>query len=135
MTDTKESVMTSQGTNRPVDGGCVSEGSLQSSGIMVIASNRKVLYINKTGRDLLGRLKQEDGGAAGELPKPLAALVEEILASRVVSIEDQGWRRFTPKRLVQAQGRPLFVQAFSQPHQAQSARRLIVLTMHSGRTA
>ena len=127
--------MTSPGNNRAVDGGGNPEGRLQNSGIMVLASSREVLYINKTGRDLLGRLEKENDGAVGDLPKPLAALVEEILASPVVSIEDRGWCRFTPKRLVQAQGHPLFVQAFSQPHRAHSARRLIVLTMHSGRAA
>ena len=114
--------------------GRIPGGGLQSSGIMVLGADRQVLYINKVGRDLLQRLKQ-NGSASDGLPKPLAALVEEIQASREVPTEDRGWRRFNPKRLVEAQGRSLFVQAFAQSQQQNLARPIIVLTMHSSDAA
>ena len=122
--------------NKPADGGRVPGGGLRGSGIMVLAADRQVLYINKAGRDLLQRLsRKENGSASNGLPKPLAALVEEIQASREAPIEDRGWRRFSPKRLVEAQGRSLFVQAFAQSQAPHVSRPLIVLTMHSSDAA
>ena len=111
-------------------------GFLKNSGIMVLAADRQVLYINKAGRDLLLRLNgTEKRDAPDGLPKPLAALVEEIQASREISIEHRGWRSFGPKRLLEAEGRSLFVRAFAQSQQPHIARPLIVLTMQSGETS
>ena len=125
--------MISQGNHSAADG-ARNPGGLKNSGIMVLAADRKVLYINNAGRDLLLRLngtEKPDG-----LPKPLAALVEEIQTSREVSIEHRGWRSFGPKRLLEAQGRSLFVRAFAQSsQQPHIARPLIVLTMQSGETS
>jgi hypothetical protein len=109
--------------------------SLQHSGIMVLASDRQVLYVNKAGRDMLLRLhRKENDSALNGLPKALAALVDEIQASPEVPIEDRGWRRFGLRRLAEAQGRSLFVQAFMQPRQPHRPRPVIVLTMQSGQT-
>ena len=125
-----------QGNHSDADGARIPGGSLKNSGIMVLAADRKVLYINNAGRDLLLRLNgTEKRDAPDGLPKPLAALVEEIQASREVSIEHRGWRRFGPKRLLEAQGRPLFVQAFLQPREPHRPRPVMVLTMQSGETS
>lgn len=126
--------MISQGNPSAADR--VPGGGLKNSGIMVLAADRQVLYINKAGRDLLLRLNgTEKRDAPDGLPKPLAALVEEIQASREISIEHRGWRSFGPKRLLEAQGRSLFVRAFAQSQQPHIARPLIVLTMQSGETS
>lgn len=128
--------MISQGPNSAVNGGRVPGGSLRHSGIVVLASDRQVLYVNKAGRDLLLRLNgKENDSVPGALPKPLAALIDEIQASRDVPIEYRGWRRFVLKRLVEGQGRSLFVQAFAQPQRPDTARPVIVLTMHSSDAA
>ena len=129
----KESIMISQGNHSAADAARISRGGLKNSGIIVLAADRKVLYINQTGRDLLLRLNgREKRHAPGGLPKPLAALVEEIQASREISMEHRGWRRFGPKRLLEPQGRFLFVQAFVQPREPHRPRPVMVLTMQSG---
>ena len=127
-------IMISKGNHSTADGARI-PGGLKNSGIMVLAADRKVLYINQAGRDLLLRLNGTGKRhAPGGLPKPLAALVEEIQASREVSIEHRGWRRFGPKRLLEPQGRFLFVQAFVQPREPHRPRPVMVLTMQSGET-
>ena len=124
--------MISKGNHSAADGARI-PGGLKNSGIMVLAADRKVLYINQAGRDLLLRLNgTEKRNAPDGLPKPLAALVEEIQASREVSIEHRGWRRFGPKRFLEPQGRFLFVQAFVQPREPHRPRPVMVLTMQSG---
>lgn len=126
--------MISQGNPSAADR--VPGGGLKNSGIMVLAADRQVLYINKAGRDLLLRLNgTEKRDAPDGLPNPLAALVEEIQASREISIEHRGWRSFGPKQLLESQGRSLFVRAFAQAQQPHTARPLIVLTMQSGETS
>jgi hypothetical protein len=128
--------MISQGPDSAVNGGRVPGGRLKHSGIMVLASDGRVLYVNKAGRDLLLRLDgKENDSALGALPKPLTALIDEIQASREVTIEDRGWRRFALERLIEAQGRSLFVQAFAQPQRPDTGRPIIVLTMHSSDAA
>lgn len=128
--------MMSQGNHSAADGARILGGGHKNSGIMVLAADRKVLYINNAGRDLLLRLNgTEKRDAPDGLPKPLAALVEEIQASREVSVEHRGWRRFGPKRLLEAEGRSLFVRAFAQSQKPHIARPLIVLTMQSGETS
>jgi hypothetical protein len=129
----KEIVMIPQGNHSAADGPRLPGVGLQNSGIIVLAADRKLLYINKAGRDLLVRLNGiEKRDAPDGLPKSLAALVEEIQASGEVSIEHRGWRRFGPKRLLEPQGRSLFVQAFVQPREPHRPRPVMVLTMQSG---
>jgi len=108
-------------------------GRAPVSGIMVLALNREVLYLNKAGRDLLQQRNQTVQGSPGDgLPKAFADLVDEVLASRLRPAVDRGWRRFPEKRLVQAPDQFLFVQAFAQSHEPHLARPFIVLTMHVG---
>jgi hypothetical protein len=107
----------------------------QNAGILVFARNREVLYVNQAGRECLRRLNaMETGGASnGLLPKVLVALIDEILMSRDAPVDDRGWRRFPSKRLGEATGKPLFVQAFAQPHDTQTSRPVIVLTIEIGK--
>ena len=114
--------------------GHFAERKPQDAAILVFARNREVLYINQAGREVLRHLTaMERGGAAkGLLPKALAGLVDEILASPDAPVDDRGWRRFPSKPLGVATGRPLFVRAFAQPYEAHTSRPVIVLTIESG---
>jgi hypothetical protein len=114
--------------------GRFTERKPQNAGILVFARNREMLYVNQTGRELLRRLKAMERGSAsnGLLPKAVAGLLDEILASRDAPVDDRGWRRFPGKRLCEATGKPLFVQAFAQPRETHAPRPVIVLTIESG---
>jgi hypothetical protein len=106
-----------------------------NSGIVVLALNRQVLYVDTAGRELLQRLgrKEKGGGSESLLPKTLVALVDEIVALQQTPVEDRSWRRLTATRLIMAPGQFLFVQAFAQPRELpHRPRPVIVLTMQSG---
>jgi hypothetical protein len=107
----------------------------QNAGILVFARNREVLYVNQAGREFLRRLNaMERGGVSnGLLPKVLVGLIDEILKSQDAPVEDRGWRRFPSKRLGEATGKPLFVQAFAQPYETRTPRPVIVLTIEIGK--
>jgi hypothetical protein len=107
-----------------------------ASGIVVLASNREVLYVNNAGRELLVQLNrmEKSGGLDGALPKALVALVDELSALPANRVEDRNWRRLTATRLEGAPGQFLSVQAFAQPRDPRRGRPVIVLTMQPGET-
>jgi hypothetical protein len=104
-----------------------------ASGIVVLASNGKVSYLNQLAREWLMRLNRTETSSArnGLLPKALAALVDEILALPQNGVEDRNWRRLSATRLAGAPGQFLFVQAFASPRDPHSERPVIVLMMRS----
>jgi hypothetical protein len=72
---------------------------------------------------------EKNAPSNGQLPKVLMGLIDEILASPDAPVDDRGWRRFPGRRVSEARGQALFVQAFSQPHQTHTPRPVIVLTI------
>jgi hypothetical protein len=131
----------SQGDSRSAFGGGFpgdrfAERKAHASGILVLASNRQVLYVNNAGRELLLQLNRAEKGGApdGYLPNALVALVDEVVALPPNRVEDHSWRRLTATRLAGAPGQFLFVQAFARPHDPHRPRPVIVLTMHRGDT-
>ena len=101
------------------------------SGLLVLSATRKVLYANKAGFDLLLRLHRQETGRAteGRLPTSVEQLIDEVLTILRIPLESRGWRRLAAKRMVEAPGHSISVQAFVGPQGLDTRRQFIVLTM------
>lgn len=123
--------MMAQGESQSTDPLLFATGTRDTSGLLVLSSDRTVLYANKAAHDLLLRLHRQETGpsADGRLPKSLEHLLDDILTMLHIPVERRGWRRFAAKRLG-ATGESVVVQAFGGPYGTDRRRSLVVLTMH-----
>ena len=106
---------------------CLDRGQL-NSGIVVLSSTRKALYVNEAGQRLLLQLNRNENGhsAAMAIPRSVDHLLDEMLP---LLGPDRGWKRLEAKRLVVAPDRSVFVRTFGIPDRLDIKRSLIVLTI------
>jgi hypothetical protein len=122
--------MMSQGNNIPPHPLLFSEIGRTNAGIVLLSSDRKVLYVNNAAHDLLLRWRQKEGRAPSRpLPRAVDDLLDQTLTLLHIPVQHRGWRRLTEKRLVEASGHSVCVQALGISHGLDTHRSLILLTM------
>jgi hypothetical protein len=109
---------------------CIDRGQL-NSGIVVLSSTRKALYVNEAGQRLLLQLNRNENGhsAVMAIPRSVDHLLDEMLPLLQFGGPDRGWKRLEAKRLVVAPDRSVLVRTFGIPDRLDIKRSLIVLTI------
>ena len=84
------------------------------SGVLVLSSTRKLVYVNQTARALLLMLSRNESGPAadGALPKSVEYVLDEVLAVLRIPLEHHGWRLLASTQLPKSPGEVLLVNVF-----------------------
>jgi hypothetical protein len=98
-----------------------------NSGIIVLSSARKPLYMNKAAQQLLSRLHRTENGSP-VMPRSLDDLLEQILPLLKIGGRDRGWKQETTLVTI-AHDRSVLVKTFGIPDRLDSQRSVIVLTI------
>jgi len=102
-----------------------------SSGIVVLSSTCKVLYVNKAAQDFFVRLNRKENGHSthGAFPGSVDNLLDEMLKLLRTAVGNHGWRQLEARPLVADPNQLLLVQAFGMPDRLDFQRSRIVLTI------
>jgi hypothetical protein len=102
-----------------------------SSGIVVLSSTCKVLYVNKAAQDFLVRLNRNENGHSthGAFPGSVDNLLDEMLKLLPTAVGNRGWRQLEARPLLAASDESVLVQAFGIPDRLDLQRSRIVLTI------
>ena len=102
-----------------------------NSGIMVLSSSLKALYMNEAARELLIRMtrRENDRAPGGTLPRSVNELLDEMLPLLRTATMDRGWKQPEARRLFTAPDQSVLVKTFGIHSRLDSRQSLIVLTL------
>ena len=99
-----------------------------NSGIMVLSSSLKALYMNEAARELLIRMtrRENDRAPGGTLPRSVNELLDEMLPLLRTANMDRGWKQPEARRLFTAPDQSILVKAFG-IHNRLDSRQLLTI--------
>jgi hypothetical protein len=107
----------------PADSRVVPDKRQYKSGIVVLSSTLKALYMNEAAQE------KNERARSGMLPRSANDLLVQMLPFLRAAGADESWRQQKRRQLIAAGDQPVLIKTFGIPNRMNARQPLIVLTL------